>query len=287
MIEVDLDEEEYQSEDNAVSDEPRTIPVGVNNNVVESGNVGLELTKIKDEVQDLGNQIRRLEAHLDKSEHQKRTVKPGIPSNQEKTQDSAEARTTSEQIEKGNLGDLTYNAPNVPRSRLRNPDEKLERRKLDVGHRDYVSHNKKSGMGTAFTGNQTTRLGDEGENNVLNAIEKSLPPGHKIAKAPKNNPGYDLLEIDVNDAVVRKIEVKTLPAGWGERGVKLSRTQVELALADPTWSLVVVVGQNTSKATFLDLGNPFNKVKSYFLSNDWNQNIVGDCVEVLPLAREN
>lgn len=54
LIEVDLDEEEYQSEDNAVSDEPRTIPVGVNNNVVESGNVGLELTKIKDEVQDLG-----------------------------------------------------------------------------------------------------------------------------------------------------------------------------------------------------------------------------------------
>ncbi|MDN4708010.1 DUF3883 domain-containing protein [Vibrio parahaemolyticus] len=139
-------------------------------------------------------------------------------------------------------------------------------------------------MGTAFTGNQTTLLGDVGEDNVLNAIVKTLPSGHRIQKAPKNNPGYDLLEIDINDAVVRKIEVKTLPAGWGERGVKLSRTQIELALADPTWSLIVVVGQNTSQATFLDLGNPFNKVKSYFLPNDWNRELVGDCVEVLPLA---
>ena len=284
LIEADLDEEEYHTEDNAVSDEPQTIPVGVNNNVVESGYVGLEPKKIKDEVQDLGDQIRRLEAHLDKSEYQERTVKPSIPSNQEKTQDSAEARTASEQIEKGNLGDLTYNAPREPRSKPRNSNEKLDRPKLDVGHRDYVSHNRKSGMGTAFTGNQTTLLGDVGEDNVLNAIVKTLPSGHRIQKAPKNNPGYDLLEIDINDAVVRKIEVKTLPAGWGERGVKLSRTQIELALADPTWSLIVVVGQNTSQATFLDLGNPFNKVKSYFLPNDWNRELVGDCVEVLPLA---
>lgn len=47
MIEADLDEEEYHTEDNAVSDEPRTIPIGVNNNVVESGNVGLEPKKNK------------------------------------------------------------------------------------------------------------------------------------------------------------------------------------------------------------------------------------------------
>ncbi|BCN26110.1 sacsin N-terminal ATP-binding-like domain-containing protein [Vibrio alfacsensis] len=285
LIEADLDEEDYHTEDSAVSDEPRTIPVGVNNNVGEIGDVGLKPSKIKDEVQDPWEQTRRLDAHLYKSEHKERTVKSGISSNQGKTQDSSKVRTSSEQIEKGNLGDLTYNAPSASRSKSRSPAEKLEIRKLDVGHRDYVSHNRKSGMGTAFTGNQTTLLGDDGENNVLNAIEKSLPSGHKIVKAPKNNPGYDLLEIDVNDAAVRKIEVKTLPAGWGERGVKLSRTQVELALIDPTWSLIVVVGQNTSQATFLDLGNPFNKVKSYFLPNAWNQELVGDCVEILPLIR--
>ena len=282
LIEAELDEELHQAEVSALPAEQYAAPAIVNDNVIEPRDVGLENQQLENDVHDLADEIRRLEAHIDKNDHQERVVESAMPDNSKKTQHSTEARSSTDKIEKGSLGDLTHNAPRVPSSKLRDPGEKLDRPKLDVGHRDYISHNRKSGMGTAFTGNQATLLGDVGEDNVLNAIMKTLPQGHRIQKAPKNNPGYDLLEVDFNDVIVRKIEVKTLPSGWGERGVKLSRTQVELALADSTWSLIVVVGQNTSKATFLDLGNPFNKVKSYFLPSEWNQEQVFDCVEILP-----
>lgn len=186
-------------------------------------------------------------------------------------------------INKEVLGDATHNVARPLNSGAQISRENGQRRPLDIPYDGFVSNNNKSGVGNYFTENQAILLGDSGVNTVKASLELDLPSGYTIQKMPENNPGYDLKVLDSNGDVVRKIEVKTLSGEWGERGVGLSRTQVELALSDSTWSLIIVIGQNTDQTRFIELGNPFDKIEKYFLPNQWNRDFLSGMVEILPL----
>lgn len=279
-IETDLGIEPEQLESIPVPEKQCKATLNTTYNL---GNVANSPREVGNSDDGLTEQIRKLEDHINKNPHQANDNQAVTSGEPKRAPNTTKTQSSINRLEKGTLGDNRLNAPRQSSSESR--PSGVENQKLDVAHDGYRSHNRKSGMGTSFTGNQTTLLGDAGEDAVLQAIEETLPTGYEIQKASVNNPGYDLMVLDSNGVTIRKIEVKTLPGGWGDRGVKLSRTQVELALSDSTWSLIVVIGQNTNQASFVDLGNPFNKVKSYFLPSEWNRDFSNGCVEILPFDR--
>ncbi|PSW66553.1 hypothetical protein C0Z01_20265 [Photobacterium kishitanii] len=227
--------------------------------------------------------IRKLEARNNSTRAENQETQHIISTEPNTDQSAVCNEETVKELTMSKLGDKSLNAP----WHILNGTQvtRTANKRLNVSHDSYISHNRKSGVGNYFSDNQATLIGNSGEYAVLEAIKKTLVAGHEIQKASTNNPGYDLKELDSHGNIVRKIEVKTLPGGWGDRGVTLSKTQVRLALTDHTWSLVVVVGHNTGKASFIDLGNPFESVNSYFLPSEWNRNTPISKVEILPFER--
>ena len=183
------------------------------------------------------------------------------------------------------LGSNGLNAPNTKSSKKELPKE---RREIDADYRDYVSHNDVNKLGSYFRGTQATELGDWGEKTVIEAIEKQLKlsDGHKIInQAPKNNPGFDLVVLNENRDIIRRIEVKTMSGPWGTRGYYLSKTQVRHAIEDKDWSLFVVLNANNPnvQASIQKIRNPFDTIQKFFFPNAWEADDEHKNVQVIPI----
>ncbi|MDA3970511.1 MAG: DUF3883 domain-containing protein [Desulfobulbaceae bacterium] len=119
---------------------------------------------------------------------------------------------------------------------------------------------------------RATEIGNRGEDYVLeSSTNYLLYKSNKFKKAPTNNKGYDILEIDSNGDIVRYIEVKTLTGGWGEGGVAVTESQLEFAQGYDNWWLFVVENINTQNTTVHIFENPVQQANRFMFDHSWKQ----------------
>jgi len=118
----------------------------------------------------------------------------------------------------------------------------------------------------------STQIGDKGENYVLQHSKKYLLDKlNKFEKAPKNNAGYDVTEVDINGVVIRYIEVKTLSGKWDVGGVALTGYQLKFAQAHDNVWLFVVENINTKETKVHMVKNPVQQATRYMFDQSWKQ----------------
>jgi len=119
---------------------------------------------------------------------------------------------------------------------------------------------------------RATEIGNRGESYVLErSTSYLLSKSNEFEKAPTNNKGYDILEIDSNGEIVRYIEVKTLTGEWGEGGVSVTESQLEFAQAYDNWWLFVVENINTNNTTVNIFENPVQQANRFMFDHSWKQ----------------
>jgi hypothetical protein len=117
-----------------------------------------------------------------------------------------------------------------------------------------------------------TEIGNKGENYILkHASDYIIENSHRLEKAPVNNKGYDIQELNAKGAVVRYIEVKTLTGVWGEGGVAVTNSQLEFAQAHDNWWLFVVENINTLKPNVYLFENPVQEANRFMFDYSWKQ----------------
>ncbi|MBA6328135.1 DUF3883 domain-containing protein [Colwellia sp. MB02u-6] len=136
----------------------------------------------------------------------------------------------------------------------------------------YVSSEQDSGDSTSQKTNTATQIGDKGEDYVIDNQRKYvLSTSNQIKKAPRNNKGYDLIEVSETHDVIRYIEVKTLTGIWAEEGVGLTPAQFNLALDTQNWWLFVVENINTRNTEVHQFDNPVRLVNRFNFDSSWKQ----------------
>lgn len=117
-----------------------------------------------------------------------------------------------------------------------------------------------------------TEIGNRGEDYVLeNSTKYLLSKSNKFEKAPTNNEGYDIQEIDSSGDIVRYIEVKTLTGRWGEGGVGVTAPQLKFAQVHDNWWLFVVENINTQNTTVHIFENPVQQANRFMFDHSWKQ----------------
>ena len=115
-------------------------------------------------------------------------------------------------------------------------------------------------------------IGNKGETYVLErSTNYLLSKSNNFEKAPINNKGFDILEIDSNGDIVRYIEVKTLTGVWGEGGVAVTESQLEFAQVYDNWWLFVVENINTQNTHVHLFENPVQQANRYIFDHSWKQ----------------
>jgi hypothetical protein len=117
-----------------------------------------------------------------------------------------------------------------------------------------------------------TEIGNRGEEYILeNAKTYKLSPQNNMRKAPTNNKGFDIEEIDESGSTIRYIEVKTLSGPWGVGGVALTSSQLEFAQVNDNWVLFIVENINTVHPSVYVLDNPVQSANRYMFDSSWKQ----------------
>lgn len=117
-----------------------------------------------------------------------------------------------------------------------------------------------------------TEIGNNGEAYVLErSTNYLLSKSNKFEKAPTNNKGFDILEVDSSGDIVRYIEVKTLTGVWGEGGVSVTESQLEFAQVHDNWWLFVVENMNTQNTNVHLFKNPVQQANRYMFDHSWKQ----------------
>jgi hypothetical protein len=85
------------------------------------------------------------------------------------------------------------------------------------------------------------------------------------------NPGFDIISEPKEGGETRYIEVKGLADAWTERGVKLSRTQMQFARekGDDFWLYVVEHALNSKRRNVHAIRNPFEKSDEFWFDQGW------------------
>lgn len=87
---------------------------------------------------------------------------------------------------------------------------------------------------------------------------------------PHENPGYDIESCDINDVVVRYIEVKSVAGFWDSQGVGLSSTQFRTGhLHGTDYWLYVVEHAERPDAPIYRIQNPARLVDQFFYDYGW------------------
>jgi hypothetical protein len=88
---------------------------------------------------------------------------------------------------------------------------------------------------------------------------------------PHYNPGFDIISEPRGGGETRYIEVKGLAEAWTERGVKLSRTQMQFARdkGDDFWLYVVEHALDPKKRNVHAIQNPFEKSDEFWFDQGW------------------
>ena len=117
-----------------------------------------------------------------------------------------------------------------------------------------------------------TEIGNRGEDYVIeHAKDYVLSDSNIFDKAPTNNEGYDIRELDSDGEIVRYIEVKTLTGEWGEGGVAVTPSQLEFAQVYDNWWLFVVENINTKNTAIHSFKNPVQEANRFMFDNSWKQ----------------
>jgi hypothetical protein len=113
------------------------------------------------------------------------------------------------------------------------------------------------------------RLGDLGEQLVVDYEQRF---GRHARLMRQNHPGYDI-ESDDPAGVRRLIEVKSIDGPWTERGVGLSDTQFECALANgPSYYLYVVEHvRDDQRRRIIEIHNPAAKIDRHYFNCGWER----------------
>ena len=254
--------------------------------ILETNILGEKVVPVSEAVTNINGNKRTLKIH--------KKIENSVPNNEEvdnfnqnrkeTSTSTSEIKGTQSPVKIENLGNNKLNAPQTNNEY----NHVKERRELTNGARDYISHNDVNRLGSYSRGNQATQLGDWGEAAVIQEIGRQikLADGHElINQAPKNNPGFDLVELNSKCEEIRRIEVKTLSGGWGTRGYHISKTQVRHALEHKKWSLFVLFNANdpNAPASLVNMGNPFENIDTFFFPNIWNTNDVHKTVQIIPM----
>jgi len=117
-----------------------------------------------------------------------------------------------------------------------------------------------------------TEIGNRGEAFVLDhSTDYLFSKSNMFEKAPANNKGYDITEVDSNGEIVRYIEVKTLTGRWGEGGVGVTEFQLKFAQEYDNWWLFVVENINTENTTVYRFKNPVQQANRFMFDHSWKQ----------------
>jgi hypothetical protein len=117
-----------------------------------------------------------------------------------------------------------------------------------------------------------TEIGNKGEDYVLeHSTNYLLSKSNKLEKAPINNKGFDIIEIDSSGEIVRYIEVKTLTGEWGKGGVSVTESQFEFAQVYDNWWLFVVENMHTQNTRIHAFENPVQQVNRFMFDHSWKQ----------------
>lgn len=136
----------------------------------------------------------------------------------------------------------------------------------------YVSSEQDPSDLTSQKTNTATQIGDKGEDYIIeNQRKYVLSHSNLIKKAPRNNKGFDLIEVSESHDVIRYIEVKTLTGIWGKGGVGLTPAQFNLALGTQNWWLFVVEGINNANTEVHQFDNPVRLVNRFSFDSSWKQ----------------
>lgn len=118
----------------------------------------------------------------------------------------------------------------------------------------------------------STEIGDRGEQYILeHSIDYILSQSNKFEKAPTNNEGFDIVEVDSTGEIVRYIEVKTLTGRWGDGGVAVSVPQLHFSQKHDNWWLFVVENLNTQNTDVHILENPLQNANQFMFDHSWKQ----------------
>lgn len=122
--------------------------------------------------------------------------------------------------------------------------------------------------------------GLKGDREYIDAIDKAAMAavvdwegkrGYDPRVQPHNNPGFDIISEPKEGGETRYIEVKGLADDWTERGVKLSRTQMQFARdkGDEFWLYVVEHASDPKKRNVHAIRNPFEKSDEFWFDQGW------------------
>ena len=88
---------------------------------------------------------------------------------------------------------------------------------------------------------------------------------------PQNNPGFDIESRGPDGTVARTIEVKSLSGAWGDKGVTMSKRQLEANqfLKDHFWLYVVEYATDDARARVIPVHNPYEHAGTFVFDDGW------------------
>jgi hypothetical protein len=117
-----------------------------------------------------------------------------------------------------------------------------------------------------------TEVGNKGEDYIINhSSDYILSKSNRLEKAPVNNKGFDIRELNSDGTVVRYIEVKTLTGVWAEGGVAVTESQLEFAQVNDEWWLFVVENINSNNPSVYIFENPVQEANRFMFDHSWKQ----------------
>ena len=104
-------------------------------------------------------------------------------------------------------------------------------------------------------------------------IERIICEEPSLQRTPKNNPGYDLVEMDATGREFRWVEVKVISRAFNGNWVGLSRTQFELAMnrGEDFWLYVVEHADNPDRIRIIRIQNPAGKSENFIFDHGWEK----------------
>lgn len=176
------------------------------------------------------------------------------------------------------VGSSTQSSPNRNTKRISNPNKRLP---VYLGKGTEVEGDSKKQQTS-----KSQETGNQGEEYILSNSNKYLSSSsNKFVKAPQNNEGYDITEVNPNGEVVRFIEVKTPSNQWGEAGVSVTKPQKIFAeKEEDKWWLFVVENISSESPQVYTLKNPITTATNFMFGGSWKQldTRMGNTHEAIP-----
>jgi hypothetical protein len=178
-----------------------------------------------------------------------------------------------------NNDSLNNNAPNRSSAPSENPNKIVSpnnRKPVYVGKEKEIESES-----TQDKKDFATEVGNKGEDYIIkHSSDYILSKSNRLEKAPVNNKGFDIRELNSDGTVVRYIEVKTLTGVWAEGGVAVTESQLEFAQVNDEWWLFVVENINSNNPSVYTFENPVQEANRFMFDHSWKQ--LSKAVEKVP-----